>query len=93
MSQTISRRREKLPVRRFGPKVRIVPDALYSVEEVAHILGFDSRPGTVYEIPERELVPTWVGPRRGTKRFLGRDIIAYVSAGKKRQTTRRLTAS
>lgn len=68
------------------PKAEILPGALYSVRETADILGFSRRPATVYDIPESELVPTWVGPRRGRKMFRGRDINAYLDSG--RQGTR-----
>jgi hypothetical protein len=63
------------------PKNEVLPNALYSAAEVAELLGF-SRVKSVYEIPERELVPTRVGPRRGKKMYRGRDLLAYLDAGR-----------
>ncbi len=62
-------------------KQNVLPDALYSAEEVMEILGF-TRVETIYEISDDELVPTRVGPRRGRKMFRGRDLIAYMDAGR-----------
>jgi hypothetical protein len=64
-----------------GP--RIVPDALYEARKVAQILGLP-RVKSVYNIPERELVPTWVGPRRGKKMFRGADVLAYLERGRRK---------
>lgn len=63
------------------PKREILRSAMYSAEEVAEILGL-TRTKTVYSIPEDELVPTRVGPRRGRKMYLGADILAYLSRGR-----------
>lgn len=66
----------------MSEKHEVLPDALYNVREVAAILDCESRPNTVYDIPESELVPTWVGPRRGRKMFRGRDLLRYLDAGR-----------
>jgi hypothetical protein len=63
-------------------KREILENALYSVDEVAEILGTRRRM-TVYQIPESELVPTWVGPRRGRKMYRGRDILRYMDQGRR----------
>jgi hypothetical protein len=62
-------------------KVEVLPGALYDVRETAAILKC-KRVNSVYEIPEDELVPTWVGPRRGKKTFRGSDIIAYMNGNR-----------
>jgi hypothetical protein len=62
-------------------KAEILADALYSAAELAALFGFE-RVETIYEIPESELVPTRVGPRRGRKLFRGRDVMRYVDAGR-----------
>lgn len=63
-------------------KMEVLPGALYSPMEVAAILGFKRRPKSVYDIPETELVPSWVGPRRGKKMYKGSDVLAYIDAGR-----------
>lgn len=73
-----------IPAEHPQRKLEVLPDAMYSVRDVAEILDFESRPGTIYDIPEAELVPTWVGPRRGKKMFRGRDILRYIDAGRPR---------
>lgn len=60
----------------------IIPERLYDASEVQEILGL-KRKKTVYEIPERHLPPTWVGPRRGSKRYRGRDVLAYLERGRR----------
>lgn len=66
----------------MSDKREILPDALYSVDEVAEFLGTRRRM-TVYQIPEAELIPTWVGPRRGRKMYRGRDVLRYLDAGRR----------
>lgn len=63
-------------------KIEVLADALYDAAEVATILGFGSKTKAVYRIPEDELVPTRVGPRRGRKMYRGRDILSYMDAGR-----------
>jgi hypothetical protein len=60
----------------------VVAERLYDAAEVAAILGL-RRKKSVYEIPERHLVPTWVGPRRGKKMFRGRDVMKYIEHGRR----------
>jgi hypothetical protein len=64
-------------------KREILPNALYKAREVAELLGFD-RVDTIYAIPEDELVPTRVGPRRGRKMYRGHDVIRYLDRGRPR---------
>ncbi|MBW3627734.1 MAG: hypothetical protein KY464_00425 [Gemmatimonadetes bacterium] len=59
----------------------IVPEQLYSAAETQVLLGLRRRK-SVYEIPPKALVPTWVGPRRGKKMFRGQDILSYLERGR-----------
>lgn len=61
----------------------IARDKLYTARETATFLGFGRRVKTVYTIPERELVPTRTGPRRGRKMYRGEDILAYAERGRR----------
>lgn len=54
----------------------IDPDRLYRVPEAAELL--DLHPKTVYAIPERLLHRTRVGPKRGSVRIRGRDMLNYL---------------
>jgi hypothetical protein len=54
----------------------INPNELYSPLEVAEMLGIHR--DSVYAIPETDLKPTWVGPKRGRKKFRGSAITAYL---------------
>lgn len=54
----------------------IDPDRLYRVPEAAELL--DLHPKTVYAIPERMLKRTRVGPKRGSVKFRGRDLLTYL---------------
>ena len=54
---------------------------LFTAAEAADVLGFRRR-NTVYEIPERDLPRTRVGPRRGRTMFRGEDLLAYIIAGR-----------
>ncbi len=72
----------------IAPKVEIVPDALYSVEETAEILSFrganpKSRTNAVYRICPAELARTATGPNGGNYAFRGRDILAYMDSRRK----------
>jgi hypothetical protein len=64
-----------------SPVGGIVAERLYDVGEVQALLGLRRRK-SVYEIPERSLVPTWVGPRRGKKMFRGQDVLSYLERGR-----------
>lgn len=55
----------------------IVPTRVYTAEEAAAALGLN-RKQTMYEISEAELPRRRIGPRRGSTRFLGRDLLRYV---------------
>lgn len=64
-------------------KKEILPNALYEAHEVAKLIGL-RRTKSVHEIPEDELVPTRVGPRRGRKMYRGADVLAYLERGRPR---------
>ena len=49
---------------------------LYRAREAADILGLDRT--TMYDIPESDLPRCRVGPARGSVRWLGADLLAYV---------------
>lgn len=66
-------------------KTEVLPDALYTPEETAAILGFrgkskKSRTNAVYAIPAAELPRTPTGPRGGNVMFRGRDLLEYMDA-------------
>lgn len=65
-------------------KIEIMPDALYSPEELADILGFrggpKSRTNSVYAIPASELARTPTGPKGGRVMFRGRDILDFINS-------------
>lgn len=68
-------------------KKEILPGAVYEAPEVAELLGL-KRVDSVYAIPEDELVPTRVGPRRGKKVFMGSDVIEYLQRGRSKRAPR-----
>jgi len=49
---------------------------LYTAREAADILGLDR--STIYDIPEHDLPRCRVGPSRGSTRFMGADLLAYM---------------
>ena len=59
------------------PEERINLWKPYKAREVAEILGLSS--SRVYEIPEDLLKPTWVGPSKGSKRFMGINLVCYMA--------------
>ena len=61
--------------------IEVLPDALYDSVEAAQYLRLRN-PRTVREIPEEALPRVRVGPTRGEIRFLGRDLLRYVHAGR-----------
>lgn len=65
----------------------ILPNAMYTAGDVAELLGL-SRVDSIYQIPEDELVPTRVGPRRGRKMYRGLDVLAYLDRGRPRSAPR-----
>lgn len=65
----------------MSEKREILPNAMYKPAEVAELLGLE-REKTVREIPETELGPTRVGPRRGRKMYRGADVIRYLDRGR-----------
>lgn len=67
--------------RRSGAATEFRAGHLYSAAEAAQVLGFRRR-NTIYEIPERDLPRTRVGPRRGRTMFRGEDLLAYLTAGR-----------
>jgi hypothetical protein len=58
----------------------IVADRLYTPDEAALLLGITSarRTKTLGTISRPELPVVWVGPNRGVRRYLGRDLLAYI---------------
>jgi hypothetical protein len=64
------------------PRAGIAPSALYTAREAAELLGLQ-RVKSVYEVPERHLPSTRVGPRRGRKMFRGSDLLAYMDRGRR----------
>lgn len=70
---------------KIGQAQEILPDALYSPEEAAFLLGYrsanaKSNTNRVHEIDYSELARVPVGPRGGKVMFLGRDIIAFIES-------------
>ena len=63
--------------------VELMPDALYTPEEVAGYLRIE-RVKSVREIPEADLPRSRVGPGRRLIRFRGRDVLEYVDAAASR---------
>lgn len=53
------------------------PWKAYTVKQVADL--FEMPTSTVYKIPENELPRRYVGPRRGSLRFLGADLMCYLA--------------
>jgi hypothetical protein len=72
-------------------KIEVLPGALYDVQETAQILGFAKRPKSIYDIPDSELIPTWVGARRGKKMFRGSDILQYMERGRSGSSSAKLS--
>lgn len=65
--------------------VAIQPDALYSPDEAAWILGYrgtsrKANTNRVHEIPYEELARVPVGPRGGKTMFLGRDLLGFIES-------------
>ena len=58
----------------------IVADRLYTPDEAALHLGITSarRTKTIGNISRPELPVVWVGPNGGVRRYLGRDLLAYI---------------
>lgn len=52
------------------------PDRLYKAEAVAQFLAVQRK--TVYCIPARLLPKVRVGPRGGSIRYIGRDVLRYI---------------
>lgn len=52
------------------------PDRLYRADAVAGFLGVTRQ--TVYCIPTRSLPKVRVGPKGGSVRYLGRDVLSYI---------------
>ena len=61
-----------------GDSRSIVPGALYTAQEAAHLLRFDKRPKSLADIPERELPRLRIGQGRGSVRYWGASLLAYV---------------
>lgn len=75
----------------------IVPDRLYTPDEVARIFGFGTpdapRTKSVYEIPEAELPKLRIGAARGAVRYLGADLLSYARGLPPRDTEADLDAA
>jgi hypothetical protein len=54
----------------------IEPWRLYTARQAAELLGLDYYK-SVYEIPEADLPRCWIGPNRGSLRFMGADLLCY----------------
>lgn len=65
---------EAIAEKRLGD---INPWKPYTVRETAPLLGISQ--SRVYDIPEEQLRPTWTGPTKGRKCFLGINIICYIA--------------
>jgi hypothetical protein len=53
----------------------IHPERLYTAQAIGEYLGLSR--DSVYQIPDRHLPRTRVGPKRGRVMFKGRDVLAY----------------
>lgn len=68
--------------------IDVKPEALYSAYQTSIIIGIKPTErkimqDAVYRIPDADLPCTWVGPKRGLRRYRGSDIIAYLENGRK----------